>query len=146
MDQCHWAINSSTAGQDIPRTLCTQNLPYRIYTSPSYAYILSQINPIQVTALHLISTVILCSSICQSLQFVSFFRVSPENIYAALFCPWRSMLQPPSTSWSENRNSIWWGAQIVQHLNKRISPPCCYFNRLRHKYFPSDYPQPMFFP
>jgi hypothetical protein len=90
MDRSHWKANNSTTSPDIPRTLCNQKLHYRIYISTSYAHNLSQINPLQVTTLHLPSTLILCSNTrtCQTLQLVSIFRASPENIYTALFCPW----------------------------------------------------------
>lgn len=134
MDQSHWAANTSTASQDIPRTLCTQKLHYRIYTSSSYAHILSQVSPVQVTVPHLISTSILCSNICQSCVFLPCFP--KKHLYSSVLPLMCHMLHPSSTSWSENRKKI--SGEGYRSCNMRLSPPCWYFILLRHKHFPSE--------
>jgi len=103
-----WKANSSSACQEIPRTLWNPKVQYHFHKSSLLAPFLSQINPIHAPILFLESPVICYPPICVCVfQVLSFPQFSPPTSCKHVSFPHTCHTSCPSHySWFYHPNSV----------------------------------------
>jgi hypothetical protein len=121
------------AGQQIPTFRVEQKIYHLFYKTPTLVLILSQINPVHFPSFPLKTHF---NNTLTQLRFGLIFRFPHQK--ASTFRHTCHMPHPSHSSWFDNPNNIWRGAEITKSLlTWRKTFLSCILS-LRSKYFPKN--------